>query len=159
MGLETDVQGKQEWQPRSTSIATNGYSPSDPSAARRTPRGLGLSPLQWLRLTQVLRLSGRECDITRLILETLSEEEIAIALSISPHTVHSYCERLYRKTSVKSRMELIIKLFATYIDLSCSASLVFCEVAAERERHPPPSSQLGPGLSCATPAKLPDAQR
>jgi DNA-binding CsgD family transcriptional regulator len=120
---------------------------------------LGLSQLQWLRLTQVLRLSGRECDVTRLILETQSEEAIATALSISRHTVHSYLERLYRKTAVKSRTELIIKLFATYIDLSSSASTgLYCAVEFERERGIPPSSRPDPAPPCATLAQLPDIQ-
>jgi DNA-binding CsgD family transcriptional regulator len=53
------------------------------------------------------RLSPREKDVVRLLLEGLSTSAIADRLNISLHTVRDHLKRLYRKTSVRSRSELL----------------------------------------------------
>jgi DNA-binding CsgD family transcriptional regulator/PAS domain-containing protein len=53
------------------------------------------------------RLSPREQDVVRLLLEGLTTNGIADRLNISLHTVRDHLKRLYRKTRVRSRSELL----------------------------------------------------
>jgi DNA-binding NarL/FixJ family response regulator len=52
------------------------------------------------------RLSRRLLQTLCLLLDGLSEKEIAAALQLSPHTVHDYVKSLYRTYRVRSRAEL-----------------------------------------------------
>jgi DNA-binding CsgD family transcriptional regulator len=52
-------------------------------------------------------LSPREVDVVRLLLEGLTTNAMADRLSISLHTVRDHFKRLYRKTGVRSRSELL----------------------------------------------------
>jgi DNA-binding CsgD family transcriptional regulator len=72
---------------------------------------------KWLAIVISLRLSGRETEILRCILNDHSEAVIADHLNISPHTVHTHLERLYRKLGVKSRCQATVRVFAEYVAL------------------------------------------
>jgi len=63
-------------------------------------------------------LSGREREVLRLVVADLKESEIAHRLSISTHTVHTYLDRMYRKLSVTSRLQLVLRMFATLREMS-----------------------------------------
>jgi DNA-binding CsgD family transcriptional regulator len=54
-------------------------------------------------------LSPRECDVLRLLLEGESSAEVAAALHIGEHTVGDYIKRLFAKTQVRNRSEMIAK--------------------------------------------------
>lgn len=71
----------------------------------------------WSSIARTLRLSSRELQIVICMIEQELEtdEEIAAALGISPHTVHTHLERLFRKTGVTSRSHLILRVFSTYV--------------------------------------------
>jgi hypothetical protein len=56
-------------------------------------------------------------QIVQRIFEDEKEETIAFHLSISPHTVNTYVQRLYRKLSVFSRPQLILTVIAEYLAL------------------------------------------
>jgi DNA-binding CsgD family transcriptional regulator len=77
-----------------------------------------LSDEQWRALARALRLSAREAEITRLLMNDESEWTIAAHLSISRHTVHTHIERLYRKLGVTSRSQVIVRVFQTYVELT-----------------------------------------
>jgi DNA-binding CsgD family transcriptional regulator len=66
----------------------------------------------WDRLAQALKLSPRETQIIRSILQDRKERAIAADLGISPHTVHAHLERLYHKLGVSSRVQLVVRVFA-----------------------------------------------
>lgn len=53
-----------------------------------------------------LQLSGREAEVTHLILSGKGIQEIAQALSLSDKTVNTYRYRLYNKLKVKNDVEL-----------------------------------------------------
>lgn len=55
-------------------------------------------------------LTGREKEIVPLIVEGLSNEEIAERLFISPHTVKNHVTNIFRKAGVASRFELLKRL-------------------------------------------------
>jgi DNA-binding CsgD family transcriptional regulator len=57
----------------------------------------------------VLELSARENELLPLILEGLSNEEIAERLFISPHTVKNHVTAIFRKAGVANRYELLAR--------------------------------------------------
>lgn len=69
----------------------------------------------WVALVRHLTLSRREAEIVERILR-LDDDEPSIAehLHISPHTVHTHLERLYRKLDVSSRSQLVTRIFVAY---------------------------------------------
>jgi DNA-binding CsgD family transcriptional regulator len=80
-----------------------------------------VSPLratEWEVLRLGLSLSTRESQIARLVLDDVPEEEIAMRLSISPHTVHAHMGRLYKKLQVHSRHQLVLRFFHEYVSSS-----------------------------------------
>ena len=52
-------------------------------------------------------LSPRQNQTLFLLLRGASEKEVAVALRISPHTVHTYVKAIYRVMGVNSRPELM----------------------------------------------------
>ena len=76
------------------------------------------TPKEWSSLTAALHLSQRESDIVRVLFDGASEKRIAEQLGISPHTVHTYLWRIYRKLQVRSRNELLVRVFAEFRSLT-----------------------------------------
>lgn len=74
-----------------------------------------LSESEQFEMSRTLSLSGREAQIALLLCSCRSESQIAILLGISPHTVHTYLERTFRKAGVRSRCELVAKMFQIYV--------------------------------------------
>lgn len=70
------------------------------------------SETQWAAIARSLSLSPREFEIVKYVFDGRSEEGIAFGLRISRHTVHSYLNRLYRKLGVKSRSQLLVRVFS-----------------------------------------------
>jgi DNA-binding NarL/FixJ family response regulator len=52
-------------------------------------------------------LSKREREVMRLVVDGLSNREIATALGLSEHTIKNYVFRLFEKLGVYSRVELV----------------------------------------------------
>lgn len=78
-----------------------------------------LSERSWLAIVQSLHLSEREAQVARLILtDDNTEGAIAVRLAISPHTVHTHLERLYRKLRVTSRCQVVTRMFQQYVELA-----------------------------------------
>lgn len=71
----------------------------------------------WSHISKTLALSPREFQIVRAVLDEKHENEIAEELGISPHTVHTYLERLYRKLHVRSRVGLVLRLVECFVHL------------------------------------------
>ena len=68
----------------------------------------------WDSLAESLSLSGRELEIIQAVFDDENERQIAARLGISRHTVHTHLERLYRKLSISSRVQLVIRVFNEY---------------------------------------------
>ena len=83
----------------------------------RTPLD-ALDDHDWASLVNHLKLSRREEQIARCALRNDKMVAIAAQLGVSPHTVHSYRERLFRKLGIGGAAELVAVLFAAYIDLT-----------------------------------------
>lgn len=74
-------------------------------------------PAEWRTLAAALGLSPRECGIVRAVFDGASEKDTAEGLGLSPHTVHTYLWRIYRKLHVQSRAELLVRVFAEFRSL------------------------------------------
>ena len=59
----------------------------------------------------VLRLTGREDEVARLMLKGLSNKEIANTISISEKTVKQYITQIFQKARLTSRAEFFSSIF------------------------------------------------
>lgn len=84
-------------------------------ARRGSPGSRLLAGEEWQRAERGLHLSGREVEIVRAIFDDRTESAIAQGLGISPHTVHTHVERLYRKLGVTSRTQLVLRVVQSAI--------------------------------------------
>jgi DNA-binding CsgD family transcriptional regulator len=60
-----------------------------------------------------LHVSQRQEQILRLVAAGLSDKEIAAHLKVSPHTVRSHLQRLYRERGFRNRAEAVAAWLAS----------------------------------------------
>ena len=54
------------------------------------------------------KLTKRECDIIELLMEGLSNRQIAKRLFVSTHTIKAILEKIYQKTGIHNRILLVL---------------------------------------------------
>jgi DNA-binding CsgD family transcriptional regulator len=86
---------------------------NNPPAHVRPPDLLTAS--QWEAIAAELNLSGRESEIVRRACYDENIAAIAEHLQISPHTVRTHRERLYRKLRARSLCQVVSIVFAVHI--------------------------------------------
>ena len=64
----------------------------------------------------VYGLTEREQDVTRLVLQGHSTAEIAGQLVVSAHTVQQHLKAIFDKTGVRSRRDLVGKVFFAHYE-------------------------------------------
>jgi DNA-binding CsgD family transcriptional regulator len=67
-------------------------------------------------LMSAYRLTERERDVTRLVLQGASTAQIAQELVVSPHTVQQHLKSVFDKTGVHSRRDLVGKIFFAHYE-------------------------------------------
>ncbi len=79
-----------------------------------------IEPAHPARITPLLMsaysLTDREQQVTRLVLKGDSTGQIAEALIVSPHTVQEHLKHIFEKTGVRSRRDLVSKVFFSYYE-------------------------------------------
>jgi len=79
-----------------------------------------VEPAHPVRITPLLMsaygLTTREQEATRLVLKGDSTAQIADALVVSPHTVQEHLKGIFEKAGVRSRRDLVGKVFYSYYD-------------------------------------------
>lgn len=90
-----------------------GQSATVASPNRRFP----IDPNAWSAVGEALHLTPRELQIVLALFDDLREDEIAVRLEISQHTVHTHLGRLYRKIEVDSARGLLLRVFRTLLSV------------------------------------------
>ena len=67
-------------------------------------------------LMAAYKLTERERDVTEQVLRGASTAEIAQALAMSPNTVQQHLKSVFDKTGVRSRRDLVGRIFFTYYE-------------------------------------------
>lgn len=85
----------------------------------RYPSGAAMfSEEAWGKIARSLKLSGRELQIVREVFDDHTEFTIANHLNLSPHTIHTHCERLYHKLAVTDRVKLVLRVTNEFFTLT-----------------------------------------
>ena len=79
-----------------------------------------VEPAHPARITPLLMsaygLTDREQEVTRLVLRGDSTAQIAERLVVSPHTVQEHLKKIFEKTGVRSRRELVGQVFFAHYE-------------------------------------------
>ena len=97
----------------------------------RCPLGAAMfSKRAWDEIARSLKLSGRELQIIKDVFDDRTESAIAAHYDVSPHTVHTYCERLYHKLAVTDRVKLVLRITDEFLALTDASGSILPPICA-----------------------------
>ncbi|TWT44927.1 transcriptional regulator MalT [Phycisphaerae bacterium RAS1] len=83
-----------------------------PLATNRHEAPLRLDEATWAHICLSLKIPRQQQRILSLVLQGLSDKEIAAELALRVPTVRTYLTRIYQRTGVADRVTLILRVFA-----------------------------------------------
>ncbi|MEI8290338.1 MAG: helix-turn-helix transcriptional regulator [Verrucomicrobiota bacterium] len=133
--------------PKQTSKATS-VKPRNKSQ-RKLQGASFLSEHAWHQIGCALEITKRELQIVQGVFDNRHEPDIAKRLKISPHTVHMHMNRLFKKLSVKSRTELVLRIVEQLVTLTLSETAVLPPICPRHQsgdclRYSPPTPPAKP---------------
>ena len=81
-----------------------------------------LSDHAWSEISTALDLTKRELQIVKAIFDNFSEVGIAKKFGISPHTVHTHLNRVFKKLNITTRTQLVLRIMEKLLSLTASAT-------------------------------------
>ena len=96
---------------------TDGRRNSD---ARNTsaPPPFPLDTATWREVVRELQLPRQQAKIVELILRRKGDQQIAATMGISVATVRTYLGRIFTRTGVRDRLELVLRILALTQDIN-----------------------------------------
>jgi DNA-binding CsgD family transcriptional regulator len=91
---------------RAAALTTGSQVPAGYAVTMEAAPADDLAPL----LMRAWRLTRREREVARLVIDGLSTEDIATALFISVHTVRDHLKMIFGKTGVSRRQDMVANL-------------------------------------------------
>jgi two-component system nitrate/nitrite response regulator NarL len=82
---------------------------------------ISLRPLKINHTGGMALLTARERDVVRLAAEGMRNQEIALNLNLTEHTVRNYMLRIFDKLGLSSRVELVLYAFSSLEGISAPA--------------------------------------
>ena len=103
-----------------------------------------LSDHAWSEIAKALGITKREIQIVQGVFDNKHEVDIAERFKISPHTVHMHLNRLFKKLTVTSRTELVLRTVEQLVALTLSETAVLPPIcprhhAGRCRLHTPPA--------------------
>jgi DNA-binding CsgD family transcriptional regulator len=86
----------------------------------------------WDEIARSLKLSERELQIIKDIFDDRTEFAIAAHYGVSPHTIHTYCGRLYHKLAVTDRLKLVLRVTDEFLALTAAPTSALPSICANR---------------------------
>jgi len=103
-------------------LVSSGYLPVKQVVARRLVSGMPRNGTSWGDVRS--RLTKREWEVFELIVQGMSNGEIAHSLTVAESTVKTYVQDILRKLGVRNRLEVVIYAYRSMTPaLSRSGSL------------------------------------
>jgi DNA-binding CsgD family transcriptional regulator len=90
----------------------------------------------WDEIARNLKLSGRELQIIKDVFDDRTESAIAAHYDVSPHTVHTHCERLYHKLAVTDRVKLVLRITDEFLALTAAPGSNLPSICTNRAAAP-----------------------
>lgn len=93
--------------------------------SHRQLRGASLlSAHAWHEIASALDITSRELQIVQAVFDNLPEAGIARRFKLSVHTVHTHLNHLFKKLTVSTRTELVLRIMEQMITLTLSETAV-----------------------------------
>ena len=87
------------------------------NAIRRVNHAISISHEAWERIASVFGLARREAEVLKCIVSDQHENDIAVSLGLSRHTVRTYLKRLRLKLGVHSRVAMVKRVLVEHSTL------------------------------------------
>ncbi len=113
--MQRERDGNGRLRARQPAAQTNTFDHAEANPWLREHPSSRLSNDEWRSIADSLDLSVRQLEVVRCVFDGLGEPSIGHQLGVSSHTIHAHLNRLYKKIRVKSRCELIVRVFLAYV--------------------------------------------